>query len=202
MRWLLAAGLLGCVAGCSFEEGSFFMDGSVVDTRPVDAAFTCDDDRYDVDGMVANGCEVSDTMSIHTVATAANLGVVSECNATGPPVTFTNTFPSDARTHLPSGFYGAIGRADFIKATHLDDGLCINDPTIALELTGGVGMYEVTLIRGDGQPDTACTSVPVAGGSSVTKTCSDQMDGETIVIEIEKLSGPAEAPSYTLTYHN
>ena len=179
------------------------------DTASVDASdgggLTCALDEWDLDGLESNGCEWKDTVGNHTLATAYAFGDVDECDSSYGWFTHSGTIASDDRLHGSALESGVTGRPQFITARHASSTFCVDDPVYQITLSGGVGSYRVSIYRnGDlGQLDTKCSPHEVGGGeTSADFACTGQSDAEIAIIEIEKVSGPREKVSYTVTYHN
>jgi hypothetical protein len=187
------------------SDGSVLPMFDVVDEPTADTSvLTCDETHYDVNGDPTDGCEVTDTETIHTEGTAMAFGEVSECDSTSSNVQhFAGNFPSDDRTHTPSGRNGTLGLPLWFTATHESETFCEDDPTFNVTVGAGSGTYRVTLRRQDGTIDSKCSPVEVGAGKSTGDVlCSSQNSGEVVSIEIEKVSGGNENPSIALTYHN
>jgi hypothetical protein len=174
----------------------------VVDEIAADTfVFKCDDTNYDVNGDPSDGCEVKDPLFIHSEGSAHDMGHFSDNDADKKSVT--STFPSDDRMHQPSGRNGAFGLPVWYSATHDQTTFYVNDPTFNVSMSGGTGTYRVTFLRGDGTEDPSCSPAEINGaGSTGNHLCGKTAGSEVIHIKLEKLSGPRENPSYTVTYHN
>ena len=180
------------------------IDGTGTDT-PDAAGLTCALDEWDLDGLESNGCEWKDTVGNHTLATAYAYGDVDECDSSYGWKSHSGSIASDDRLHGSAMESGVIGRPQFITARHVSKTLCVDDPVYQLTMTGGTGNYRVSVFRhGDlAQLDTKCSPHEIGGAeTSADLACTGQVDGELVVLKIEKVSGPREKVSYTLKYHN
>ncbi|MEO7092001.1 MAG: hypothetical protein ABI175_02045 [Polyangiales bacterium] len=181
------------------------VDSAVTPDTTDAAGLICAIDEWDLDGVESNGCEFKDTVGNHTLATAFAFGDVSECDSSAGSKSHSGSISSDDRLHGSALESGVVGRPQFITAKHKDGLTCLNDPTYQITMSGGIGVYRVSVFRhGDlSELDSKCSPHEVGGGeTSASFACTGQDDGELAVIKIEKVSGPREKVSYTLKYHN
>ena len=177
------------------DTGSPPVDTGSPDTTPPPdtGSLTCADDDYDVDGDPTNGCEVKDLDNNHSEASPLRFFTVGECD---PYTTHDGTYPSDARTHTPSG---AIGdRPDYFSWFH-SSSTCGPKPILFFTLDAA-GSYEISLYPSGGAPDPACT-LTVTGKSAIGPIyCSPASAGVKYYWRLRKLSGPSEVAKYTLKF--
>lgn len=164
----------------------------------------CLEEAYDVDGQVANGCEVEDDLPIHDLAqTARDLGAVSDC---GNAVSAQGLLPSDGRVHVKSPNDRANGRADWFKLHITDNGGCVVDASIAISLASlptGVSVRGTAYWRCDDGKVLASVSQVSGGGSSLSLEPGTACtwlgdDSGTLFLELRRESGPHTAQGYTL----
>ncbi|MDB4929640.1 MAG: Tryptophan synthase alpha chain [Myxococcaceae bacterium] len=171
------------------------------------ASLTCGASTYDVNGLAADGCEVSDdAIAGHTQSTAAvrpSLG----CSDTSSSSVNGARIVSDARTHSPPppGFVGTVGAApDWYSVLATGGTFCANNYGVTIVTSGGSSAgscYSVTLIT-----DRTTVSMAVSGSGSNTMSSTAfglYTENSTVYFRVEKTcSLPVrENVSYTLSYH-
>ncbi len=159
--------------------------------------FTCQGNRWDVDGHLATGCEATNPHTGYDKDHAQDLG----SRACHIPQTINGTMFADTRQHgsgLP-GFNPATGSVPQWYRVKSSGGLlgipCGLPPAYKLTMSGGAsGCYQFTMIVGSGLPLT----VPVVNGVAAMPLISNLQIGQTAYFGVEKIC--AQAISEAVTY--
>ncbi len=185
------------LAGCPYENApnvagvSCLADGG--------CAIACKGESYDVNGALADGCEVDASCPVanqatlcpvddHAQASAAFVGSFS-CTDSASAQALSGTIPSDARQHLPpvDGFVALTGAAPAFFRITGTGGLCDDDANFALAMvapTKQMACYMLTLIT-DKQTQTCNTSSQ--GQCSISNGSGSYTDNSDIYVEVSKL---------------
>ncbi|MBW2732664.1 MAG: hypothetical protein JRH20_09745, partial [Deltaproteobacteria bacterium] len=170
-------------------------------------ALACRGEHYDVNGDITDGCEITDDLPMHaSEKDAVDLGSVTDCSLTQ---TMSATMPSDGRLHVAVPHERPNGRADYYSIHVRDDWACDLLATVRLDLDelSPEAEYRITThYFCDNATPTAPRVTSGEGGSSFTNLPNTSCnpfgwgnDSGTLLIKIEKLSGPHEGASYSLS---
>ncbi len=171
------------------------------------SSLTCGASTYDVNGLTADGCEVSDdNVAGHTQATANARGSQG-CSDTTTGTINGVRIPSDARAHSPTapGFVATVGAApDWYSVRATGGTLCANNYGVTVVTSGGSSSgtcYTVTLIT-----DRTMVSMSVSGSGSNTMSSTAfglYTENTTVYLRVEKVCSlpTRESVEYTLSYH-
>lgn len=168
--------------------------------------FACQGEAFDVDGDVANGCEVdSGSKGIHTQATAASVGSLT-CNDGSSNPNISGELPSDGRVHEQPGIVGfdsGTGSApDWFSIAASGGTFCQDDISLSLTMTKTQlpTCYKLTVTT-DKQTLTAVTAAN--GTANVSAGSGAYSDGSTIYVLVEKVcsAGQPDDATFTVTGH-
>jgi hypothetical protein len=159
--------------------------------------FSCVGERYDVDGNMANGCEVLDTPQFnHLQSSAISVGSLScfdtnEFNLSGRVL-------SDTRFHEPAiaGFVPATGAApDWFRIFGEGGTFCINDLDVTFTTSGGTTAACTRLTVITTEETRSCT---LTGNDSCSFTNVDYDNDSNIFFKVENVC-PASGGQVTYT---
>ncbi len=155
----------------------------------------CKGDNYDVNGKIADGCEVADPLAKHTTeATAKDLGAVSDCD---PVKKAAGTLLSDSRHHVTPPNDREQGGYYWFKLAITDKTWCAlsASATVSFAALPKAAKYSVMahyVCKKDGKKLPA-TSKSANGGKSLTlnpkNDCKGSDDGGTLFLRIHKATG-------------
>ena len=165
---------------------------------------TCNGENYDVNGTLADGCEVAAIcpssqgaqicpIDDHTSQKAASIGSFS-CVDSASQQNITGTIPSDAREHVPAidGFDPVTGSAPNYFTIHGTGGVCVDDANLSLQMaapTAQLPCYVLHLLTDKNNGQTCQTDS--TGHCDITNTSASYSDNSDLSVWITK------APSCT-----
>ena len=208
----------GCstLAQCPYESAT---NVAAVACTNGACVITCNGENYDVNGLLADGCEVPATCPVcngtatcpvddHSEATATYVGSFP-CDDSSSAQDLTGTIPSDNRAHSPAvnGFITLTGSTPgFFNIYGSGGTFCEDDANFTLTMTAPtqeMPCYTLTLIT-DNQTQTCNTDD--SGTCAITNGSGSYTDGSTIYVEVSKTSACAAATTmddgtFTITGH-
>jgi hypothetical protein len=160
---------------------------------------TCNGETYDVNGVLADGCEVAGAcvksqgtavcpIDDHTQALAANAGSFP-CDDGSSAQNMTGAVPSDDRAHAPAidGFDPTTGAAPDYFSIGATGGLgCQDDANLTLTVTGSKypDCYVLSLLTDKNNGQTCMTAGN--GVCEITNSSGSYSDGSTIYVWVSK----------------
>lgn len=164
--------------------------------------FRCRGERYDINGLTTDGCEISDSpLDNHSQANAYDLGSYSCVDALSA-FTVSGSVPHDLRVHhMPAvnGFVAATAAAPDYYRVFGQGGPCVNNVAATLQFPSGGACHRLTVTTSA----TTLTCTTNAGGMcSVSAGASSYADGTYLYFRVERICSstlPAERAQYVLS---
>lgn len=190
--------------------GNACTQGATASSAPACASgacsMTCFGEKYDVNGSLADGCELQDSPTgHHTQGTASYYG--SQGCTSGTFANFTGTIPADGRSHAFSGFDAASGSApDWFSIYGTGAGLCSNDYGGTFSVSGGSASscYQLAVTT-DGSGTSSWTTSGTGGSISFESpgVVGQYSSGSYIYVKVSRVcsTSAGEAPTYSIDLH-
>ena len=199
------------------------VSGVTCDTASHTCVITCSGDNYDVNGVVADGCEVANPCPTsapngggttqlcpveHAQSTATNLGSFS-CTDSDSEQDVIGAVPSDARTHNPAvvAFDGTAGAAPTVFLINGSGGtFCEDDLNLNLQMNGSAHPTCYSLVaQVVGGSTYTCAQTDPTGLCPIANGSGSYSDGSNIYITVSKLDSctttEPDDGAFTITGH-
>lgn len=166
--------------------------------------FKCRGERYDVNGLTSDGCEVSDTRNgNHSQATAYEIGDYTCVDALST-FSIQGVLPRDQRVHhMPAiaGFDTTTASAPDWYRVLGTGGTCFNDVAATLQVPSGGACFRLSVITNVG---TLTCNTDVNGQCSVAGGSGSYSDGTYLHYRIERTCTAPTTPhlgTFTISSH-
>ncbi len=166
---------------------------------------TCAGEFYDLDGMLATGCEAEDAPAQDTATSAVDVtlpnatGGTGACNNAANPCTVAAQIHSDDRQHDVAPLSRTLGREDWFRVIAVGAGTankmkaCLNIGNYPADNT-----YEVCISDAGSAVPSTCGQATGGGGASACVNPPAMPDSGTFFVRIRKISGTRTTNKYAL----
>lgn len=166
----------------------------------------CEGEYYDVNGLLKDGCEVSDDAPVHAnVYASKNMGKVKDCDTT--KIT-SAVMPSDSRDHTSAPTSRPNGREDWFRMHITDTAFCQTEARVDIKLSGlpAAAQFKAEVyFKCDNGKQLKTQSKSGYGANTLTLIPSTEctlgslgIDSGWVYIRVLKVAGPHSSGKYSL----